>query len=219
MIRTLTAHAIVREGASGRRPDTEKPLTERLNGGTIDSGSDGAGKLRWTEPRSFHRRGRTRPDDFYNVELPTAKAVSWASGPNSDPFDASSWVTPATSPSRTLNVGLLESLRRGPDAKHDDVEIAGALARLVHDDLERYGTDSSQEMSEPEIRIAILALRAVTDRIGACSFTLPFREPGRLRQLHSSASQSSAQRATGGQSVSSSSAFDTRPCRIALCPT
>ena len=46
----------------------------------------------------------------------------------------------AASSSRTLNVGLLESLRRGPDAEHDDIEIAGALARLVHDDLERYGT-------------------------------------------------------------------------------
>jgi hypothetical protein len=122
-----------------------------------------------------------RPDDFYDVELPTAKAVSWASGPNSDPFDASSWATLAASSSRTLNVGLLGSLRRGPAAEHDDVEIAGALARLVHDDLERYGTDSSQEMSEPEIRIAILALRAVTDRIGACSFTLPFRDYGTFR--------------------------------------
>ena len=36
-------------------------------------------------------------------------------------------------------------------------------------------------MSEPEILIAILAVRAVTDRIGACSFALPFRDYGTFR--------------------------------------
>jgi len=96
-----------------------------------------------------------RPDDFF-VEDPVP----------------SSWGTTT----RHLNAALVTSLRQGPVQGHDDLEVAVGLARLVHDDLERYGTEGNPETSEPEMRDAILALRAVLERIGISDFDLPFRD-------------------------------------------
>ncbi|HTJ68113.1 MAG TPA: hypothetical protein VL551_11335 [Actinospica sp.] len=118
-----------------------------------------------------------RPDDFYITETPDLDAP-W--GPNTDPLATSVWGS-GTVTSRTLDTKLLDALRCGPVAGRDDIEVASALARLIHDDLERYGTDGTEEMSEPEIRIAIIALRAVVDRVGVFEFKLPFRDYGTFR--------------------------------------
>ena len=96
-----------------------------------------------------------RPDDFYLDDA----------GPNV--FGLSS---------RHLNLALLDQLRRGPVADREDVEVAVPLARLIHDDLERYGTDGGQEMTEQQMREALLALRAVLDRLGIAGFDVPFRD-------------------------------------------
>lgn len=121
--------------------------------------------------------GVLRPDDFYITETPDL-ASAW--GPNADPFATSVWES-AVAASRALDTKLLDALRRGSVAGHDDIEVAGALARLIHDDLERYGTDGSEDMSEPEIRTAIIALRAVVERIGLIEFNLPFRDYSTFR--------------------------------------
>jgi len=64
--------------------------------------------------------GAVRPEDFFIEE------------PIPDQFGF---------PVRTLNVALLTQLRRGPLADHSDIEVAVPLARLIHDDLEKYGTE------------------------------------------------------------------------------
>jgi hypothetical protein len=83
--------------------------------------------------------------------------------------------------SRYLNVELLGAIRRGPAADHADIEVAVPLARLVHDDLERYGTSGGTEMTEQGMREALLALRAVVDRVGVSDFEVPFRDFGTFR--------------------------------------
>ena len=104
-----------------------------------------------------------RPDDFY-VDHPDPLGLGGST--------------------RTLDIDLLTSSRRGPVNGHDDVEVAVALARLVHDDLERYGTDSSQEMTEYQMQEAILALSTVVNGpvspISPCRFatTAPSRGTG-----------------------------------------
>lgn len=81
-------------------------------------------------------------------------------------------------PSRYLDVELLARLRRGPIPEREDIEIAVPLARLVHDDLERYGTTGDPEMAEQGMREALSALRAVVDRlaISDSDFEVPFRD-------------------------------------------
>lgn len=101
-----------------------------------------------------------RPDDFFiDDDVPGAFGV----------------------PSRYLDVELLARLRRGPIPNREDIEVGVPLARLVHDDLERYGTSGDPEMTEQGIREALLALRAVVDRLGIADFEVPFRDFGTFR--------------------------------------
>lgn len=101
-----------------------------------------------------------RPDDFFiDDDLPGAFGL----------------------PSRYLDVELLARLRRGPIPNREDIEVAVPLARLVHDDLERYGTSGAPEMTEQGMREALLALHAVVDRLGIGAFEVPFRDFGTFR--------------------------------------
>ena len=77
---------------------------------------------------------------------------------------------------RTVDVDLLDQLRRGPIPNHGDIEVAVALARLVHDELEHYGTDSGNEMDDDEVRLALRSLRATLERVGITDFEMPFRD-------------------------------------------
>lgn len=52
--------------------------------------------------------------------------------------------------------------------------LAIGLATLIHEDLERYGTDSSQQLTEAELALAVRTLTSVTKRL-AVDFDLPFR--------------------------------------------
>lgn len=78
-------------------------------------------------------------------------------------------------PGRELNAALLRDLRSGPVAGRGDIEVGVALARLVHDDLERFGTGGDEEMANVEMREALLSLRAVVDRLGI-EFDPPYRD-------------------------------------------
>ena len=95
-----------------------------------------------------------RPDDFFIDE---------------DLIDPFSLAQPG------FNQELMTDIRRGPLAEHDDVEVAVALARLVHDDLTTYGTGGSPQLTEEDMRLALRALRTVTGRIGL-DFESPFRD-------------------------------------------
>lgn len=84
-------------------------------------------------------------------------------------------------PSRVLDDSLIYELRRGPVAGRDDLEAASALARLVHDELERFGTGGGEQLTEPQLRAAILAMRAVLVRVGVTDFELPFSDFGSFK--------------------------------------
>lgn len=83
--------------------------------------------------------------------------------------------------SRYFGRELMTELRGGPLASHSDIEVAVPLARLVHDELERYGTDGGQELGEDDIRAALQALRAVAGRVGCSDFDPQFRDFGGFR--------------------------------------
>lgn len=70
---------------------------------------------------------------------------------------------------------LVADIRRGPIADHGEVEVAVALARLIHDELEIYGTSGGQVLDDQEMREALVALNAVTRRLGV-SLDVPFRD-------------------------------------------
>jgi len=77
-----------------------------------------------------------------------------------------------------LNIPLLQDLRRAPTRQYPDLEAAIALARLLHDQFEKYGTDSSQQITDPGSREAMRTLVALADRLGV-AFNPPFRDlPG-----------------------------------------
>ncbi|HEU5156128.1 MAG TPA: hypothetical protein VFU43_03970 [Streptosporangiaceae bacterium] len=101
-----------------------------------------------------------RTDDFFMVVMETPS-------PNADP-----WALPSSS--LVFDQDLVAQVRRGPIEGRTDLEIAVALCQLVHDELQRYGTDGSQTLQDDEISAAILALGAVLRRV-TVPFALPFR--------------------------------------------
>lgn len=84
-------------------------------------------------------------------------------------------------PGRRLDLQLVDRLRSGPVPEQEDIEVAVALARLVHDELEKYGTGGGEELLEEQMRVAIRALLAVTQRLGIVEMDIPFRGFGTFR--------------------------------------
>jgi hypothetical protein len=92
-----------------------------------------------------------------------------------DPAGALEYWPEGEVPPRALNQQLIERLRRG-SIEQGDVEVAVALARLVHDDLEVFGTSGGEELTNDEMRLTIPALYTVLERVGIADFRLPFRD-------------------------------------------
>lgn len=82
--------------------------------------------------------------------------------------------------SRQLDEDLVKALRRGALDGTADTSAAIALLDLVYDQLQRYGTDGSQYLVDPEIELAIKTLEVVVGRIGV-SVKIPFRDFTRFR--------------------------------------
>jgi len=81
-----------------------------------------------------------------------------------------------------VNRELIDRLRRGPVLDRTDIEVAVPLARLVHDELEAFGTDGGGLMDNTDMREALLALLAVITRLGITAFEqLPFRDLATFR--------------------------------------
>lgn len=74
-----------------------------------------------------------------------------------------------------FDTDLVESLRVGPPTGRNDIEVAVPLARVIHDELEAYGTDGNNIMTEHQMRVALRALSAVTERLGV-NVDVPFRD-------------------------------------------
>ncbi len=102
-----------------------------------------------------------RADDFF-IERVNAEIPGWHM--NGEPW------TVITS----LDEEFLDELRRKPAAGRDDLEVGIALAQLVHDELESYGTNGHQRLDEQQVALAIRALNAVLKRLGV-QFELPYR--------------------------------------------
>ena len=75
-----------------------------------------------------------------------------------------------------LNEELVSNLRRGPISNREDIEVAVPLARLVHDELQKYGTGGGAQLDDDQVREALLALRATGRRLGVNDFEVPFRD-------------------------------------------
>ena len=101
-----------------------------------------------------------RPSDFL-IEEPVEE----------DAFFAIPGVT-----KKRANEELLGELRRHPLAEQTDVEVGVGLARLVHDELQAYGTGGGQVMDDEQVGLAIQALQAVTRRLGIDDLNVPFRD-------------------------------------------
>ncbi len=76
---------------------------------------------------------------------------------------------------RQLNRDLLERVRAGVYDERSDVEVAVALLRLAHDELQSYGTDDSQRTDEQGIRLILRTSRQLAKRLGV-AFELPFSD-------------------------------------------
>ena len=76
---------------------------------------------------------------------------------------------------RVLNYELLERVRAGAYTDRTDVEVAVALLRLAHDELQAYGTDNKQRTDERCIRLILRTSRQLSKRLGLV-LDLPFSD-------------------------------------------
>lgn len=84
------------------------------------------------------------------------------------------------SPKLFLRADLLNSLRSGPLPDEDDLSTAIALTRLVHGELESYGTDGTERLNNDEISVAQRSLRVTLERRGI-RLSLPWRDYSTFR--------------------------------------
>lgn len=93
-------------------------------------------------------------------------------------IEVSEWdpLVEGTTTAEQLNVEMLDQLRLGPVEDHSDIEVAVALALLVHDEFQKYGTDKSQRLTTKEARLAVRALLAVLKRLGVDDVDIPFSD-------------------------------------------
>ncbi len=75
---------------------------------------------------------------------------------------------------RRFRRDVVRELRSEPLDGIGDAEAAVALARLVHDDLEAFGTGGGELLTDEDMRESLLALSSVTKRLGL-TFDAPFR--------------------------------------------
>lgn len=101
-----------------------------------------------------------KTDDFFIPEDSRA---------NDDPWSLDPQETKAT-----LNMDLLDEVRQRPLGDKDDLEVAMALVDLAQSELEAYGTDGSQGISNEGMGHVLRSMGAVLRRLGL-SHTLPFR--------------------------------------------
>jgi hypothetical protein len=95
-------------------------------------------------------------DDFF-VALPL--------GPGADPWDP---------PEVKLRTDLLEDMRARPLPGEDDLTCV-ALTHLVRAELEAFGTNRQERLSDSEIALTQRTLRAVLERLGV-ELALPWRD-------------------------------------------
>ncbi|QIV87712.1 hypothetical protein [Glutamicibacter mishrai] len=76
---------------------------------------------------------------------------------------------------REFNAELLEAISQGSIPEHPDIEVAVALAHLVRDEYELYGTSGSKLNNEDSVLFTRTLLH-VLKRLGIESFEMPFHD-------------------------------------------
>ncbi|MYG94053.1 MAG: hypothetical protein F4138_03540 [Acidimicrobiia bacterium] len=76
---------------------------------------------------------------------------------------------------RSLNIELLGHIRAGNYTERTDAEVAVALLRLAHDELEAYGTSGTERTDENGIRLILRTIRILLQRLGV-PLELPFSD-------------------------------------------
>lgn len=71
---------------------------------------------------------------------------------------------------------IARGLRQGPLPQASDAEAAAGLARLIHDELEAFGTGGGNELEDGDLREALLGLASVLGRLGLQLPAVPFRD-------------------------------------------
>lgn len=75
----------------------------------------------------------------------------------------------------SLDTELIRKIRQGPLPGVPDAELGLALAQLLHDELQIYGTSGGQSMTDEDLRDALPALKAVCSRLGI-TYNVPSRD-------------------------------------------
>ena len=81
---------------------------------------------------------------------------------------------PTPQPTQSMDLDLVQALRRGPVAGHSDIEAALVLVQLAHEELEAFGTSGGEKLDDPQFSTVLIALRAVLRRL-AIDFDPPYR--------------------------------------------
>jgi hypothetical protein len=115
-----------------------------------------------------------RPEDFFIEQQESDPFSGGGAGIFGDAAPGFFGPAPATAPK--FNLDLLRQVRTGPISSAGDVEVAVALTRLVHDDLEAFGTGGGEELSENDMREELTTLRALLIRVGLSECEVPFRD-------------------------------------------
>lgn len=97
------------------------------------------------------------PDDFFDAKLTNF-------GDGFPPFDRP-----------VLKRTMIEHLREGPLSDAEDIDVAAALAEMVHKEFEAYGTGGGERLSDTEARMVLRSLRASLRRLGI-DFDVPWRD-------------------------------------------
>lgn len=82
---------------------------------------------------------------------------------------------PWGSPSNVIDDDLVSRVHAGPVAEASDIEVAVALARLVHEEYEEKATGDKPRLTEAGSRATLAAFRSVLRRLGI-EFTPPFTD-------------------------------------------
>lgn len=77
--------------------------------------------------------------------------------------------------SAVFDTDLMDAIARGQADLADDLHVAQALARLVHDELRSFGTGENNSLTDEQMAKALRALRSVLRRLDI-DFQPPFRD-------------------------------------------
>lgn len=117
------------------------------------------------------------PSNFFNDEYDESWDLS-----GRDPWDAMHTV---------FDTDMVNAIAKGQIDEAGDVEVAQALARLVHDELRAFGTDGKNVLNDEQMADALRALRAVLGRLHI-EMRPPFRDLSTFRDFWSREGMSGA---------------------------